>query len=107
MRCCVSNIVRRPLCGSFKRCCRVPFIGDGLVLLLNSYDKPIGADDSFRPVEFNAPGLATASVSMLLHPVYGALDGMPDCFFSDANAPWLSRSDAEEYVSRIEECKHS
>lgn len=77
---------------------------DGLVLLLNSYDKPIGADDSFRPVEFDAPGLAIPSVSMLLSPAYGALDGMPDCFFSDANAPWLSRSDAEEYVSRIEEC---
>jgi membrane protein len=77
---------------------------DGLVLLLNSYDKPIGADDSFRRVEFDAPGLATASVSMLLRPAYGALDGMTDCFFSDANAPWLSRSDAEEYVSRIEEC---
>jgi hypothetical protein len=77
---------------------------DGSVLLLNSYNKPIGADDSFSPVDYDAPALATLSVSAVLRAAYGALDGTPDCFFSDANAPWLSRSDAEEYVSRIEEC---
>ncbi|MEM5390064.1 YihY/virulence factor BrkB family protein [Paraburkholderia phymatum] len=77
---------------------------DGLVLLLNSYHEPIGADDAFGPVDFDASAFATLSVSSVIRPAYGALDGTPDCFFSAANEPWLSRRDAEEYVSRIEEC---